>query len=649
MTGTRFSRLALRHKLVVMIMATSTAAVLLISVGYLAGEYIQTRRDLEHELTSQANVVLENSTAALQFRDPETASATLHALAPNRHVRTACLYMKEGSLLAEFRRDQNSLACPASPGEDRLDYDPNRITYVAGAILKNERVGTLYLRSDIEQLTTRLKVQATLVVALLLMTLGVALFLSARLQAIVSEPVVRLARTAREVSLRGDYSVRVERTSDDELGVLIDAFNGMLERIQVRERELSKANEELRREIAERRRAEQERAELLVREREANRLKDEFLATLSHELRTPLNAILGWTKLLRANAVPQAGLDRALEKVERNAQVQARLVEDLLEVSRITSGKLRLDLKPVDLVTLVNTAVDSIRPTAEARGVAVERRLDAFSLPTVGDPDRLQQVIWNLLSNAVEFTPPRGVVTIEASRQDGSDLLVVSDTGIGIDPAFLPSVFDTFRQADASSTRTQSGLGLGLSIVRHLVEMHGGEVRAESDGLGKGSRFTVRLPVRAQDAAHAVSPGGMETQPPSLILTEPRLAGSSVLVVDDDQDTRELLVSVLEAAGATVLSAGSAAEAFAMCLNAKPDAVVSDVAMPGQDGYSLMREIDLAMGGEGPRVRIALTAFAAEKDREKAVAAGYQRHIAKPFDPGGLVAALEEMLAASCQ
>jgi signal transduction histidine kinase/ActR/RegA family two-component response regulator len=645
MKGTRFSRLALRHKLVVMIMATSTAAALLISVGYLVGEYTQTRRDLENELTSQANVVLENSTAALQFRDAETASATLHALAPNRHIRTACLYHKDGSVLAEFRRDPDSLGCPATPGVDGLEYEPNRVTYIAGAMLKNERVGTLYLRSDIEQLTTRLKVQGTIVVALLLMTLGVALFLSARLQAIVSEPVVRLARTAQQVSSRGDYSVRVERTSDDELGVLIDAFNRMLERIQLRERELSKANEELRREIAERRRAEQERAELLVREREANRLKDEFLATLSHELRTPLNAILGWTKLLRANAVPQAGIDRALEKVERNAQVQTRLVEDLLEVSRITSGKLRLELKPVDLVALVNTAVDSIRPTAEARGVAVERRLTEFALPTIGDPDRLQQVIWNLLSNAVKFTPPGGGVSIDVSRQDGNDVLVVSDTGIGIDAAFLPSVFDTFRQADATATRTQGGLGLGLSIVRHLVEMHGGEVRAESDGLGKGARFSVRLPVRTLSAAQTILQAESGARQPSRLLTEPRLAGSSVLVVDDDQDTRELLVSVLEVAGARVHAAASAAEGFARCLQEKPDAIVSDVAMPEQDGYSLMQEVEAALGKEAPRVRIALTAFAGQKDRERAVAAGYQRHMAKPFDPQELVAALEGLLA----
>ena len=641
--GRRFNALPIRHKLVAMIMATSTAALLFASGGYLIGDYFQTRLDLEDELRSQAAVLLENSTAALEFRDAEAASATLHALASDRHIRTACLYLSNGNVLAQFRRDANSLHCPASPGPDGVHYTANRIMRVDGAMLKGERVGTLYIRSDIEQLTGRIQFQAAVVVALMLMTLGVALFLSARLQTIVSQPVVSLASTALAVSSRGDYSIRATKTTADELGVLVDAFNTMLEQIQLREADLSRANDELRREIAERRRAEQERAELLVREREANRLKDEFLATLSHELRTPLNAILGWTKLLRANAVAPAAIDRALEKVERNAQVQTRLVEDLLEVSRITTGKLRLEQRPVDLVGLVNTAIDSIRPTAEARGVSVDRRLDTPSMPTMGDPDRLQQVIWNLLSNAVKFTPSGGVVTISLTRIDGLDEIAVHDTGIGIDPAFLPSVFDTFRQADASSTRTQGGLGLGLSIVRHLVELHGGEVTAESPGLGQGATFTVRLPVRS---AHALQPQNFTLSSSPSIITEQRLAGASVLVVDDDDDTRELLASVLEAAGAKVYSAASAADALSIGVRHKPDAIVSDIAMPQQDGYSLMRDIEEALGSSVPRVRIALTAFAGERDRDRALEAGYQRHIAKPFDPAGLVQLLQDLLAA---
>jgi signal transduction histidine kinase/ActR/RegA family two-component response regulator len=640
-----FSRLPVRLKLVTMIMVTSTAALVLVSAGYLVGDYYQTRRDLEQELLSQASIVLENSTAALGFSDAEAASATLHALEANRHIRLACLYLTNGNILAEFRREPSAQPCPAAPPADGIHYSPNRVLLVGGADLKGQRVGTLYMRSDIEQLTVRLRFQGVLVVALLLMTLGIALLMSARLQAIVSEPVVSLARTAADVSSRGDYSLRAKRTTDDELGTLVDEFNRMLERIQLREGELSTTNEELRREISERRRAEQQRAELLVREREANRLKDEFLATLSHELRTPLNAILGWTKLLRANAVPPAAIDRALEKVERNAQVQTRLVEDLLEVSRITSGKLRLELKPLDLVLLVNTAVDSIRPTAEARGVAVDRRLESYAMPTIGDPDRLQQVIWNLLSNAVKFTPSGGVVTVQLARKGIIDELSVSDTGIGIEQAFLPSVFDTFRQADASSTRTQGGLGLGLSIVRHLVEMHGGEVRADSDGLGKGATFTVRLPVRRIEQAQSIPSADAFASPRRL--TERRLAGVSVLVVDDDQDTRELLVSVLEAAGAAVHEAATASDALATGIRVTPDAIVSDIAMPGQDGYSLMRDLDVALGPAVPRVRVALTAFAGERDRERSLEAGYQRHIAKPIDPAMLISVIEELLGQS--
>ena len=639
-----FGRLPVRHKLVAMIMATSAAVLVLSSAGYLVITYYQTKADLEHELLAQATVVAEGAGVPLRFQDPDVASATLRSLGANTHIRAACLYQMDGKMLADFRPQVDSAPCPATPGPEVFVYTPNHVQLVRAVEDRGERVGTLYLRSDVEHVATSLQIQAAIVVALLMATLGVALFLSARLQAIISEPVVSLARTASAVSSRGDYSLRAQRTTDDELGVLVDAFNRMLERIQLRESELSMANEELRREITERRRAEQERAELLVREREANRLKDEFLATLSHELRTPLNAILGWTKLLRANAVPAASIDRALEKVERNAQVQTRLVEDLLEVSRITSGKLRLELKPVDLVSLVNTAVDSIRPTAEARGVCVERRLESFSAPTVGDPDRLQQVIWNLLSNAVKFTPSGGTVSVHLTRKDGRDELRVSDTGIGIDPAFLPNVFDTFRQADASSTRTQGGLGLGLSIVRHLAEMHGGEVRAESAGLGSGATFTVQLPVRATDQGHHPVVRDPEAMRPAL-LTEPKLSGSSVLVVDDDQDTRELLVSVLEAAGADVHSAGSAAEAFSAGIDLRPDAIVSDIAMPGQDGYSLMRELDVALGPAAPRVRIALTAYAGERDRSRALDAGYQRHIAKPVDPARLITVLQDLLA----
>ena len=385
-----------------------------------------------------------------------------------------------------------------------------------------------------------------------------------------------------------------------------------------------------------RRRAEQERAELLVREREANRLKDEFLATLSHELRTPLNAILGWTRLLRTNAVPPDGLDRALEKVERNAQVQARLVEDLLEVSRIMSGKLYLDVRPFDLVTVANTAIDSIRPAAEARGVTIHRDYRTAVLPTAGDPVRIQQVIGNLLSNAVKFTNSGGRVTIALERAGADDIIVVSDTGVGIDPGFLPNVFETFRQADASSTRSHGGLGLGLSIVRNLVQSHDGSVTAASPGLNQGATFTVTLPVRGAECQPALDLPRADHATP--------LANVTIVVVDDDEDTRELLLTVLETAGATVHPASSADEGFAACLEFRPDALVCDVGMPGKDGYSLMRLLT-ALGPGAPRVSIALTAFATDRDWLRAEEAGFQRHVAKPFDSPALVRLIADLLS----
>ena len=637
-----FRRLPIKQKLVLMIMATSMAVLLLASVGYIVTDYYRAREDLRRQVMTQADVLRKNSTAALEFLDPDAALETLRTVAPNEHIRTACLYDGTGKLFAEFTSPLAAVTCPTAPGPDGSRFIPDRLLVVSAIELKGRRIGSLLLRSDLGLLQDRLNAQLLIVGVLLVITSGVAWLMSLRLHSIVSAPLAALSRTARQVSSRGDYSLRASRTTDDEVGVLVDAFNSMLERIQLREGELSAANEELRSEIAERRRAEQERAELLVREREANRLKDEFLATLSHELRTPLNAILGWTKLLRSSAIPPSGADRALEKIERNAQVQSRLVEDLLEVSRITTGKLRLEIRAVDLIAIAGTAIESIRPTAEARGVAIDRHFESASLPIMGDADRLQHVIWNLVSNAVKFTPPGGTVTVNLRRDGEADELSVSDTGIGIDPAFLPDVFDTFRQADASTTRTYGGLGLGLSIVRHIVELHGGEVRAESDGIGKGARFVARLPVGGVDRPRESRAATAEPSP--RLLTD-ALRGTSIVVVDDDHDTRDILQSVFELQGATVRVAANAAEGLRLCLEDPPDALVSDIGMPGQDGFSFLRQLKSTLGAHSPRATLALTAFAGARDQIRAADAGYDRHMAKPFDPNQLVRVLQELLS----
>ena len=632
----RFRQLPIRRKLIAMIMATSLVVLLLATIGFLLVDYYASLEDLQEEAEGQADLLLRNLEAPVRFIDTEEADRTLQTLSSSANVRVACFYDGDGKLFADYVRPGAS-PCEALPPAHGTTFLGRRLMVSRPYNPDGGFVGTLVMRHDLITVERRLQRQALVAIGLLFLAGAVAMALSSRLQSLVSEPLLALSRTASEVSSRGDYSLRATRQSEDEVGTLTDAFNRMLERIQIRESELSKANDELRHEIGERRRAEQERAELLVREREANRLKDEFLATLSHELRTPLNAILGWTKLLRSNAVPPGSQDRALEKVERNAAVQARLVDDLLEISRITTGKLRLEIRSFDLVSLANTAIDSIRPTAEARGVAIIRKFGAASLPTGGDPDRLQQVIWNLLSNAVKFTPSGGIVTIGLNRHDEIDVITVADTGIGIDPSFLPNVFETFRQADASSTRAHGGLGLGLSIVRHLVELHAGAVRAESPGRGAGATFIVELPVRApgRDRALAVP----------LADALGLLEGYRVLAVDDDPDTRELLHSTLLAAGADARVAANADEALSLCVAMEPDAIVTDIGMPGKDGYALIHDLQITPGARMPRVAVALSAYAAPHDRERSLEAGFDLHIAKPVDPETLVRTLYALLS----
>ena len=363
----------------------------------------------------------------------------------------------------------------------------------------------------------------------------------------------------------------------------------------------------------------------------ANRVKDEFLATLSHELRTPLSAILGWTRLLRAGKLDDGGVVRAVSSIERNTKLQVQLIEDLLDVSRLITGKLCLESRPVDMVTVVEAAVDSVRESAAAKGIALEATFDAPGT-LAGDADRLQQVVWNLLSNAIKFTPRNGRVAIRLERRGADVVLRVSDTGRGIAPEFLPHLFECFRQADGSSTRAHGGLGLGLAIVRHLVELHGGNVQAESAGTGQGATFTVRLP---QDACPGARPEDL-----------PSLRGVSILVVDDALDARESLAMLLEECGARVTAVASAPEALEAFAAARPDVLVSDLAMPDLDGYALVARLR-ALEAEGTKSvpALALSAYARTEDRERALAAGFQAHVAKPVEAVEIASAVARLAA----
>jgi CheY-like chemotaxis protein/anti-sigma regulatory factor (Ser/Thr protein kinase) len=379
---------------------------------------------------------------------------------------------------------------------------------------------------------------------------------------------------------------------------------------------------------------------LFAEEREANRIKDEFLSTLSHELRTPLNAILGWTQILMMEE-PDGEVGHALEIIERNARAQTKLIEDLLDVSRITTGKLRLSTNVVAIGPIVQAAADAVRPTAEARGVAIEVRLPETPHRLVADPDRLQQVVWNLLSNAVKFTPSGGQVAVAAEQVGAAVQIRVSDTGQGIDPAFLPYVFDRFRQADSTSTRSHGGLGIGLTIVRHIVELHGGTVRADSAGEGRGSVFTVSLPITAASDLPdlpPVTPGRADGGTEEPALDGKGLAGARILVLDDSHDAREILALILRRAGAHVTTASTPQEARLLLPDAQPDVIVSDIAMPDEDGFEFIQSVRMLpedCGGTIPAV--ALTAYAREEDRLKALAAGFQAHMAKPIEPNDLI------------
>jgi signal transduction histidine kinase/ActR/RegA family two-component response regulator len=402
------------------------------------------------------------------------------------------------------------------------------------------------------------------------------------------------------------------------------------------ERELRDARDELRRAAAERERLLAAEQSARAEAERVSRMKDEFLATLSHELRTPLGAILGWTQVLkRTTADPE--LAQALEVIERNTRLQVRLIDELLEMSRITAGKVRLDVHQLLPVEVVRAAIETVTPAAEAKDLRLETALDPAAGPVHGDPGRLQQAIWNLLSNAIKFTPRGGRVRVALARAASQVEIAVADTGVGIESEFLPHVFERFRQGDASTARRYGGLGLGLAIAKHLVELHGGTVHADSAGEGKGALFRILLPVAALRALHVperLHGAGAPSLSNYLIAD---LTGLKVMVVDDDADTRSLVGRVLSDCGASVVAADSTIAAMELMVREHPAVVVTDIGMPDLDGYELLRRLR-ALDVTRSIPAIALTAFARAEDRTRALREGFRLHLAKPVEPAELVA-----------
>jgi signal transduction histidine kinase len=618
----RFRDLPVRQKLTVTNVLSSAVALLLATAAFVGYELVTFREAMVRKLSTQAEIIGYNTASALLFDDREAAARTLAALQAEPHVLAAGVYTKDGAPFATYlRAGVRDAPVLAERGSRRGSWH----RFASGELIVSEEIevdgdyaGSVRIVSDLRERGTRLQSYLGIVVVAFLAAIVTALLLSARLQRAISGPILHLVDRARVVSEQKNYAIRAAPSGSDELGLLVRTFNEMLAQIQQRDTDLERA-----RDAAE----------------DANRAKDEFLAVVSHELRTPLTPILSWTRMLRAGTLDERAAGRAVDVIERNARSQAQLIDDLLDESRIIAGKVRLDVQQIELRPIVDAAVESVRPAAEAREIRLQVLSDPRAGMVSGDPERLQQVFWNLLSNAIKFTPKGGRVQVRVQRVNSHVEVAVSDTGQGIAPDFLPYVFDRFRQADSSTTRRHGGLGLGLAIVRHIAELHGGRVRADSAGDGQGATFTVELPIAVLHApalatrVHPKASSDVGFQP------GPVLRGLRILVVDDEPDTLETIGTLLGQCGADVLTAASAAEGLERLKAWRPDLLVSDIGMPVEDGYALIRRVRaLPADAGGNTLALALTAYARVEDRLKVLTAGFQMHVAKPIEPAELVA-----------
>ena len=613
-----FSRLPIHRKLVVMALLVTTVALLIANVGLIAIDTLRYRAGAFDDALATARVIAENIAAAVVFGDQEAAQANVESVRPQANVRRACVYLSDGSLFAGFSR-RAELACPAAhpmmaPPETAVGSAPVR---------SNQRlVGTVYVENDLADIWARIAVAGFSGLVMLVLAGSAALLLAHRLTRTVSAPIAELAAAARAVSPNATAFVAPNIAArDDEVGDLVRAFEEMLRRVQT---------------------ASAEREQLLLREREANRLKDEFLAAVSHELRTPLNAIMGWIQILTTTTADPATVARGLTIIARNARAQTRVIEDLLDVSRIVTGKMEIRFAPVDLREAVEHAVEATRASAESKSIALEVDLPGATCTVNGDRDRLQQVVSNVLSNAVKFTPSGGRVAIALRAAAASYEVVVTDTGTGIPASFLPHVFDRFRQADGSSTREYGGLGLGLAIVKEVTERHGGTVLVASDGVGRGSTVTIRLP--KIDAARAQ---GRQTSGDTMVEAGkwPALGSINILAVDDNADSLEVLAAGLTSRGARVRTAATGEAALREWDREPADVMLCDLAMPSLSGTDVLQAVRQRDAQRGRYTSvIAVTAHASSHASAQSVNAGFDAHVSKPYDLAELARTITDVV-----
>ena len=622
-----FAHLPVGKKLAAAALIVSTVTVVVTLIGFTLFDIGLYRTRAVEDVETLAGIVAENSAAAVVFLDQPAAAQTLATVRLREAVLRACLYLASGELFASYQRD-GSLFCPLEsvPVAEGLF----NIAAAVPILWDNQTWGTVYVERDFAWIYQRLAIAGAAGAAMLLIVSGLTFSLSRRLSHNISGPISRLAAEAKGVGTSG-YAIPDIPAGEDEVGDLVRAFRSMSVRVR-------DANDGLVREIDERKKIEAEREVLLERERETSRLKDEFVATVSHELRTPLSAIMGWTQVLETARLDQQTLDKAINVIAKNARLQARIIDDLVDVSRIGTGKLHLLRENLDLRTPVEAGVDLAKSAAARKGVRIDMRLPSWALPVKGDGDRLCQVVENLVSNAVKFSEGGSLVSVVAHDRGPIYEIEVTDQGVGIAPAVLPYVFDRFRQADSSTTRRHGGLGLGLAIVKEVTELHGGSVSAASPGEGLGSSFRVRLPATVDIPSPREEPRRDVGQPA-------RLDGVHVLAVDDNADALDVLAVGLRAAGATVRTATSGEAALEAWEDAPPDILLCDLAMPEMDGFDVLARIR-ELEGERDRhtAAIAVSAHATQEHRRRSIAAGFAGHVAKPYQISDLVRAVSAAL-----
>jgi signal transduction histidine kinase len=615
----------IHRKLVVTSMLKTTVVLTLAMMALLLLDAWRFSATARQDAQTLGSMVAEVVRPALAFGQLDTVQPGVEILRLRPHVERACVYGKDGALHGRYVRNL-SQPCPETvPSELGPWYVLDALVPVVSG---DDVVGYIYVSRDWQILVRRLQTAALSSLVVLILAAGVMFVLSHRLHRTISEPISQLASATAEMGRTGVYALPPIEVAQDEVGQLVTSVGSMVERVQQVTYDLTKTNDALRFEIEERQLVEKEREALLRREQEANRIKDEFLATVSHELRTPLNAIVGWAQILSTTTPEPATIAKAAASLHRNAQTQARVIDDLIDISRIVTGKLRVDPVPVDLRSVVEASIEAIRPVAANSGVRLTVSLPDDACVIMGDRARLQQVVWNLLSNAVKFAP-HGHVQIAVTQEDGFLNLVVSDDGQGIPPEFLPQVFDRFRQADSSVTRQHGGLGIGLAVVKELVGLHGGSLKAESPGPGAGATFSVQFP-----CVNSALPIEHDDRLPSL-------SGLSILAVDDNADSLDVLEAVLVEAGARVHTATSGAAALERWQREPADVLLCDIAMPYMSGYELLtriRDLDRLSGRMTPA--IAVTAHATDELVARSARAGFQLHIAKPFDRTQLLKAI---------